>query len=189
MIVPCLRGAFHCLDNYIAGFLTQGGKDTAAVEPTDSIFTENLFPVNISRPKLAGGAVTSVRTTECGAYSVTGFSEIQPDSRVSPQAIIRYPAHIAHIYSALENQVFEQVADFIVGNSGNHRRAHSETSFQSAGDVVFTSTFPDPEIAGGADTHVAGVEAKHYFTKRKDIETALVGRFCLDCVHGTALLE
>src|SRR5699024_9716733 len=48
----------------------------------------------------------------------------------------------------------------------------AEGAAQSTGDVVLTAAFPDPEVAGGADATLTGIQAEHDLAQGKDVVAA-----------------
>ena len=76
------------------------------------------------------------------------------------------------IDAALEDEVFDEAADGVVGERGGDGGAQAEAAAQSAGHVVFAAALPDLELACGVDAGVAGIEAEHDFAEAEAVPAA-----------------
>ena len=77
------------------------------------------------------------------------------------------------IDSALINQILDESTDGIVCQRGNDRGINSETTPQSARDVVFPATFPNLKSARGVNAAIAWIEPEHHFAQADQIPTTL----------------
>ena len=77
---------------------------------------------------------------------------------VDPEAVeVGAPLDEPGIDPALHDKVLDQVADFVVGERGDHRGREAEAFPEAAGHVVLAAALPGAEAAGGPDTALAGV--------------------------------
>src|SRR5438105_12160202 len=105
------------------------------MEPARAFLDKNLLPINVSGPQLRDGGVTTIRTTKRSAYSVTTFSKIQAIADFAAHAIVLDPPDMRLIDPTLQNQIFDEASDRIIGKCGNNGGLLSETTPQSARDV------------------------------------------------------
>src|SRR5579864_1207459 len=117
----------------------------------------------------------SIRASDGASYSEAALGEVQSVARRPTNSVVRDPVDPARIYAALEDEVFDQSADLVVGERGDDCGAVAEAAPQATGDVVFSAAFPCLERARRADAPVARVESEHHLTQRDDVVPALVG--------------
>src|SRR6185503_1385395 len=58
---PMLFRSLHSLDDQPRRSITKSGKNSSRMEPTRAHLPKDMFPIEITRFKLTGGAVASVR--------------------------------------------------------------------------------------------------------------------------------
>ena len=170
--MPACAGGLHGLDHQVGRGGRQRGEDAAAVEPAHALVAEEPRPIHVAGLHLRGGRVGPIRAAHRGAHAVALLGEVQPHATVPANAVERPPNHVRQVHAALEHQVFQQVADFAIGNGRDHRRPQSEAAAQAAGDVVFAAALPNLELAGGADASVARVQPQHDFAQRQGVPAA-----------------
>jgi hypothetical protein len=61
----------------------------------------------------------------------------------------------------------------VVSKGSTNGGFQAEAPAQAAGDVVFTSAFPNPEFASAADAPFARVKPQHDFAERNHVVLAL----------------
>jgi hypothetical protein len=83
----------------------------------------------------------------------------------------------------LQNEIFEQPADVIVGEGGANGGFESETAAETACDVVFAAALPNFEFARGPNATFAGIEPQHNLAEGDQIIFARTGRFDLENGH------
>jgi hypothetical protein len=74
----------------------------------------------------------------------------------------------------MQNQVFNEASDRVVGERGGNGCAQSETAPQRTRDVVFAAALPHLKTARGVDAAFAGIEAQHHLAQAHDVQTAIV---------------
>jgi hypothetical protein len=72
----------------------------------------------------------------------------------------------------LHDQILDQMAHFVVHESGANRSAHSEAFAKTPRRVVFTTPFPSRETARRADAALAWIKTKHDLAEGKLIKGA-----------------
>ena len=81
---------------------------------------------------------------------------------------------MCRVDATLEDQVFEQPADVVVGERRDDGGSHAKAAAQAARDVVLATALPDPEAPGGADAPLARIEPEHYLAERHEVVAAPV---------------
>jgi hypothetical protein len=152
-------------------------EDSTGVEPADTESAEDVLEVEVIDCELAGGGVATVGGAFCSADSEAAFGEVEAVSGGDAESIEVSPVDELGIDSALENEVFEEAADFVINESGEDRGAFAEAAAESTGNVIFAPAFPGLELAGGADAAVAGIETEHDFAHREDVVGAGLSGF------------
>ena len=153
--------------------LRERAKNSAGVKPARALCSENPFPVNVAGLQLRNRRMPTIRTTQSSANPKASLGEIQPVTHTTAHAVILDPFEMRLIDSALINQILNQTADGIVCQRGNDRGIHSETTPQSARDVVFATAFPNLKSARGVNAAIAWIEPEHHFAQADQIPTAL----------------
>jgi hypothetical protein len=74
--------------------------------------------------------------------------------------------------STFTNEAFEQSAHWIISQGGDDGCVHAETPPQTTSDVVLAAAFPCTKLTRCGNSHVPGIETKHYLTKSYKIPTA-----------------
>jgi hypothetical protein len=69
----------------------------------------------------------------------------------------------------------------------NHRCAHAKAAPKSAGNVVFTSSLPNPKVSSRMDAFFSGIEPQHYLAEADAVPLATFSCFHHDRVHGSIL--
>src|SRR5579859_6694550 len=147
------------------------------MKPAHAEFTKNLFPIEIAGLELAGGGVSAIWHANRAANAETALRKIQSITYGAPDAVIGFPENEVGGDPALHDEIFDEVADFIVHERRAHRRLQPKTFAQSACNVVFAAPLPNLEFTGRTDTPFAGVEAEHDFPERKLAKCAFVAEF------------
>ena len=109
--------------------------------------------------------MASVGAAERTADTVAALGEVQPVADIAPSAVCLDPFYKVHVHAALHDEVFEEVADLVLGERAHKTRAEPEAFAEAARHVVLAAAFPSAERAGGSDAVVAGVEAEHDFAE------------------------
>ena len=173
MIVPCLRADGQRLLDDLRGRLRERREDAAGVEPAHAERAEEVVPVDLAGPHARGGRVAPVADADRAAHAEAALGEVQPVADLPADAVERHPADERRIDAALEDEVFEEPADLVVGEGADEAGAQAEAAAQAARDVVLAAALPDAELARRADAPVAGIEAEHHLAERHQVEAAL----------------
>src|SRR5262245_48718124 len=109
------------------------------MEPADTVAAEDLVPIEIAGPELAGGRVTAVRDADRAADAEAALGEIQPVAGHTANAVKGLPEDIVCGDTALKNEVFEQSPDVIVRKGGAHGGFETETAAETPGNIIFAT--------------------------------------------------
>jgi hypothetical protein len=135
------------------------------MEPADTESPENVVEVNIAGFELGGGGIAAVGVADGSTDAKATLSEIQAIANRPADAVIAPPLDEIGGDTALHDEIFDQMANFVV----HQRRADggfvTKAFAQPARGIVLTATFPGGELAGGADATLTGVEAEHDFSQ------------------------
>src|SRR5690625_4891827 len=180
-VLLCRRNSFF---NNGCGRLRKSGVNPAGMEPANAILTKKLIPIDIARLHLGGRRMSAVGDSDRTANSKSALRKVQAISNFPPEAIERYPLDIRRINATLQNKIFDQPADVVVGKSRNDTGPQSKATAHSAGHIVFSAPFPGSERTGCPHPPLTGVETKHNFAERDEIVFALISRFNFKCRHS-----
>ena len=162
-------GGGECFDNNVRGRRGKCGKDAARVEPACAVLTEDVIPVDVAGREFGRGGIATIDTTHCAAYAKSAFGEVEAVANRTAQAIMREPLDVIRIDAALHDEVFEQVSDFVVYETGYNSRTQAKTLAHAACHVVFAAAFPDAKVACCTHAAIARVEPQHDLAERDDI--------------------
>jgi hypothetical protein len=95
---------------------------------------------------------------------------------------------MSQVDSSLEQHIFDQAADGVIGKSGDDCGIQLEATTEAAGDVVFTSAFPGTKMASSGDAVIAGIEAKHDFAEGHQVPPATSFRLDFQFCHDLHIL-
>ena len=168
-----LLGRLHGLDRQGRRRFRECREDAAGVKPPHAECSEQVIPVDVARLQLAGRRVAPVGHAHGAADPEAALGEIETIADAPADAVIRPPLQKIGAYAPLHDEVFDQVADLVVDEGGDHGRLQTEAFSQAAGHVVLTAPFPGREAASGADAALARVEAEHDLAERDLVERAL----------------
>ncbi len=171
--VPACRG--HGLPGDRGGRLREGGEDAAGVEPPGALVPEDRVPVDLAGTQLGDGGVAAVGASEGGPHPEAALGEVEAVPDGAPDAVVGHPADVGRVDAPLVDEVLEEVAHRVVHEGGDHRGALPEAAFEATGHVVLPAALPRPELAGGVDAEVAGVEAQHDLAEADEVEAAVGG--------------
>ena len=127
--------------------------------------------------------MAAVGDADGAADAEAAFGEVEAVADGAADAVIGAPEDEVGGDAALQDEIFEQVADIVVDKRGADGGAQAEAFAEAAGDVVLAAALPDFEFAGGADAALAGIEAEHDFAKGDLVELARFGGLDLEA-HG-----
>ena len=163
-------GGFAGFDGEFGGAFGEAGEDAAGVEPFAAGGGEEGVPVDVAGLHLGGGAVSAVDTAFGAADTEAAFGEVDGVADAFAHAVVGDPVDVGGVDAALEDEVFDEAADFVVGEGGQNAGGMAEATAEAAGDVVFAAAFPGGEVAGGANAAFTGVETEEDFTEGEEIE-------------------
>ncbi len=166
-----------CLDHNARRRVGKGGENAARMEPADAELAENVVPVDVARLQLRRGGMAAVGAADRAADAEATLREIQAVADRAADAVERNPFDERRVDAALHDEIFDETADWIVGERRDDGGAFAEAFAEAAGDVVFAAAFPDVEGARRMDAAFAWIEAEHDFTEGDDIVAAGFGGF------------
>src|SRR5208282_2194260 len=114
----------------------------------------DVLPVEVTGLAVRDRRVSPVRAAHGGSHAEAALGEVQTVANSSTDAVVWNPADERGVHSALQDQVFEQLSDWIPGKCRDDSRAHTKTSPQSACNVVFSAALPGSKISRRVDTFV-----------------------------------
>ena len=117
------------------------------------------------------------------------LSEVQAVSRLPAETIKWSPPDVAGVDASLQDEILEQPSHGIVDRGGNDTASQSEAAAQSPHDVVFSASLPGPEVPGGMNPLVAGIETNHDLAEGCRIPAAFGCRFQLKNGHSFQNLQ
>ena len=168
-----LAGGVHGFCGDVGGGGGERGEDAAGVEPARAVLgAEDRVPVEVAGFDLADGGVAAVGAAGGGAQAEAALGEVEAVAHGAANAVVRDPSEQGGVDAALQDEVFDEAADGVVGEGGGDGGAQAEAAAEAAGDVVFAAALPDLEVARGVDAAFAGIEAKHDFAEAEAIPAA-----------------
>lgn len=163
-------GGFAGFDGEFGGAFGEAGEDAAGVEPFAAGGGEEGVPVDITGLHLGGGAVAAVDAAFGTSDAEAALGEVDGVADALAHAVVRDPLDVGGIEAALEDEVFDEAANFVVCEGGQYACGMAEAAAEAAGDVVFAAAFPGGELAGGANAAFTGVETEEHFTEGEEVE-------------------
>ena len=155
------------------------------MEPAHPQFSEDVIKVKIFRRSFGDGRVGAVRASYRTADAVSPLGKIDAVSADSSDAVGLHPFDQGGIDSALEDKIFHQHADLIVGKCGDDGGFHTKASAQAADHIVFSAAFPGTKLPCRTDTALSRVQTKHHFTQRHGIKGTFTGWFQIQVHNGS----
>src|SRR5215472_3344185 len=98
--------------------LAKSGEDAARVEPAHAEIAEDVVPIKGAGFKLTGRGVAAIRYADSTADAEAALREIEAIADGAANAIARHPFDEPGIDAALEDEIFKQATDVVVGESG-----------------------------------------------------------------------
>src|SRR6478735_806242 len=146
-------------------------EDPARMEPARAFSAEDRLPIHVLGGQLGRRRVGPVRASDRRAHAKAALREVQAVADRAADPVVRGPADVRAIHTALSDEVFDQPADRVVceGRHDGGRRAEAAT--QATGDVVFAAAFPRPELTGALDPLVTRIQAQHHFAQCHQVPT------------------
>src|ERR1700690_1554556 len=154
------------------------------MQPARTACPEDVLPIEVTGLAVRDRRIPPVRAADSGSRAEATLGEVQTVAYSSTDAVVWKPADERCVHSALQDQVFEQLSDWIPGKCRNDSGAHTKTPPQSAGNVVFSAALPGTKISRCVDTFDAAIKPQHYFSKADAGPLAAWGRFQGDRVHA-----
>ena len=103
-------------------------------------------PVEVAGLDLADGGVAAVGAAGSGAQAEAALGEVEAVAHCAADAVVRDPADERGIDAALENEVFDEAADGVVGERGGDGGAQAKSSGAVRGRRCIRRRPPTPEI-------------------------------------------
>ena len=164
----------HRFRGHIGSGGGERGEDSASVEPARPVCVAQDFgPVEVAGFHLADRGVAAVVATCGGSEAESALGEVEAVADGATYTVEGNPAQERRVDSTLEDAVFHQAADGVVGERRGDGRAQAEAAAKAAGDIVFTTAFPQGEVTCTVDAAFAWVEAQHDFAEADAVPTAI----------------
>ena len=142
--MPCFLAALHRLDGDVGGGLGEGGEDAAGVEPAHAERPEEVLPVDVARLQLAGGGVAAVGHAHGAADAEAALGEVEAVADGAADAVVGPPLDEVGVHAALQDEVFDQVADLVVGEGGDDGGLAGRSSSAGRGRRCIRRRLPRP---------------------------------------------
>ena len=167
-------GGVHGFGRHVSGGSGQRGEDAAGVQALRAVLiSEDVGPGKVTGFDLADGGVAAVAATGSGAQSESTLGEVEAIANCAANAVERDPAQKGGVDAALEDEVFDEAADGIVGKRGGDGCSEAKAASKAASDVIFATAFPDGKPAGGVDAAFAWVETEHDLAEADAVPAAI----------------
>ncbi len=127
-----LVGGLHGLNSDGRSRLGERRVDAAGVEPAHAEGAENVIPVDVAGLELRGGSVATVRIADGTADAEAALSEVQAVADIAADAVVFAPLDEIGGDAALHDEVFDEMADFIVHEGGDDGGLVAEAFSQAA---------------------------------------------------------
>ena len=144
------------------------------MQPAHSQFPEEAVEVNVLGAQLAGSGVAAVRDADGPANTEATLGEVESGVHRATDSVGRHPGDELVVDSAGGDAVADEVADWVVDETGDDGGTLAEDPGQATADVVLAAALPDIEGRGGADATLTRIEAEHHLAEGDDVVTALV---------------
>src|SRR5215471_12195856 len=154
------------------------------MKPARSFLDKDSLPIHFTGLQLRNGGVPAVGAPESRAHAKSTFRKVQSIAHRVADAIVRYPANVVRSHSALQDEIFHQPADRIIGERSDDSRFQTEASPQSAGHVVLATAFPGVKMARSGNPFFAGIKAQHHFAQTDQVPHGSLFWFYL---HGVLI--
>src|SRR5215467_5457084 len=130
---------------------------------------ENILPVDLAGLHLRDGGVPAVIRAQRRSHAIASLSKIEAVSHQSAYAIVLDPAQERLVNASLIHEILKQPPDKIVGQHRHNCRVQSEAPRESTGNVIFSSSLVDVELAGGRNPSITGIKAEHHLAKADQV--------------------
>ena len=125
---------------------------------------------------LGDGGIGTVGAAHRTADAEAALGEVDAVAADAADAVGLLPVDEVGVHAALLDEVAHQLADLVVGKSGDHGGVHAEALVQAADDIILAAALPGAEGTSGADTALARIEAEHDFAEGYGVKTAFFFR-------------
>ena len=172
--MPVAARCIHGFGGDVGSRCRERGEDAAGVKPARAVLVaEDRLPIEVAGLDLADGGVAAIGAAGGGAHAESALGEVEAVAHGAADAVVRNPVEQGGIDAALQDEVFNEAADGVVGERGGDGGAQAEAAAQAAGHVVFAAALPHLELARGVDAAFAGIEAEHDFAEAEAIPAAV----------------
>src|SRR6266481_3166655 len=111
---PMLARGLDCLQNQLWGRVTQRRKYSARVQPADSDFPEDMFPIKIARFELACSRVSAIGNPDRAPHNKCALGKTEASANRTPPAVEGNPLDKSRVHTALQDEIFNQTAHLVV---------------------------------------------------------------------------
>ena len=179
-----LFGSLDAFHNRLAGLFGKCCINAAGMQPAHTALTEYAVKIEVGRGRLGDRRICTVRAADCAADAEPSLGEVQAVAADSADAVRRHPFDKGSVHAALQDEVLHQLADLVVGESGQHGGLQAEAAPQPADNVVFSAALPGLELAGRADPAVTRIEPEHHFADGNGVKSAFFSRAQIEFYHS-----
>src|SRR5712671_4228627 len=135
------------------------------MQPSGSLFGENLIPIDITRLELRYSRMATVVGAQCCTNPEAALGEIETIPRQTAHAIMLSPMDQGLVHTTLINQILKQPPHRIIDQRCDHCCVHAEAAFQPPGDVILSTAFAHFKPSGRSNAPVARVQSEHYLAQ------------------------
>jgi hypothetical protein len=130
---------------------------------------EDRIPIDLTGRELGHSSVSSIGTTQSRAHAKPALCEIEAVSSLAPNSVVRKPLQARGVDTSLQNQIFNEPPNRVIGERCNNCGAQAKASSQSAGHVVFSTAFEHPKTARCRNSHLSRIKTQHDFAEAHEI--------------------
>src|SRR5450756_1869231 len=124
-----------------------------------------MVPIEIARLELRRRGVAAIRHADRAADAEAALGEIQTVAHAAADAVVLAPFDEVGADATLHDEIFDEMADFVVHERGTDGGFVAEAFPQTARGIVFATAFPRGERARGANASLTGVKPQHDFAE------------------------
>src|SRR6266545_6172840 len=154
---------FHCFAGHGRRRLRKRGEDASGVKPSRALAAEDGVPVNVTGRKLRDRGVAAIGAPDCSAKAVAALGEVEAIPHLATHAVVLAPDDVCLIDAALKDQVFNEAADWVIGERGDYGRLQPEAATQTARYVVLPAALPSLKGSSCVNAPLSRVQPKHHF--------------------------
>jgi len=114
--------------------------------------------------------VAAIGAADGRTHAEAALGEVEAVANLATDAVVGNPFDEGGIDAALQDEVFDQAADGVLGQGGGDGSAQAKAAAQAASHVVFAAALPGLKVAGGVDAALAGIKTEHDLAQAQAIQ-------------------